>query len=139
MRLSTPAYEMFSKDGPYLQYIFFQQKPLGQVFRNTRQTLDQTLLPQEAAQIVADNLRLDPKIAGFNLLATQPATVDGHRGFKLLYTYKDRQGVTLRSIYYGVVLEHAFFNLRYTAAERHYYEKDLKAFQRMIETLHFPS
>ena len=58
MRLSTPSYDMFSKDGPYLQYIFVQERPLNQAFRHTRRVLNRTLLPSEAAEVVIDNLQI---------------------------------------------------------------------------------
>jgi hypothetical protein len=139
MRLSTPSYEMFSKDGPYLQYIFVQQRPLNQPFRHTRQVLNRTLLPNEAAEIVVDSLKSDPKIAGFELISSQPAILAGRPGFKLLYTHKDQQGVTVQSLYFGVAFEKSFLNLRYTAAQRYYFDKNFKEFEQMIKSLHLSS
>lgn len=139
MRLSTPSYEMFSKDGPYLQYIFVQQRPLNQPFRHTHQVLNQTQLPNEAAEIVVDSLRSDPRIAGFHLISSQPVTLDGRVGFKLLYTHKDQQGVTIQSLYFGVSFENTFFNLRYTAAKRYYFDKNFKEFEQMIKSVHLSS
>jgi hypothetical protein len=139
MHFSTPTYEMFSKDGPYLQYIFIQHRPLDKGFHHTKQKLNKTLLPHEAAEVVADNLRSDPQIASFKLLSSQPVTLDGQSGFKLVYTHTDRQGVAIRSLYYGIILNCSFFNLRYTAAQRYYFEKDLGVFEHMLSTVHFSS
>ena len=135
MRFSTPTYEMFSLDGPYLQYIFVQQRPLDQAFRYTRQTLDRRALPLEVAEVVLDNLRSDSQIGDFKLIASQAASLDGHPGFKLLYTYRDQHGVAFRCLYYGAVVGTTYFNVRYTATDRHYYEKGLAAFERMLRSL----
>jgi hypothetical protein len=135
MQFSAGDYEMYSKDGPYLQYILVQARPLLQGFRNSALKLKADMLPHEAAQVVIDNLRADSQIAGFQLLGNEPATLDGLPGFKLLFSYRNPQGVEVQSAYYGVVLPHAFFNMRYTAARRHYFARDLMAFEQVRQSL----
>ena len=139
MHLSTSESEMLSKDGPYLEYILIQSKPLSQGFRYTNQRIDPGMLPNEAAQLIADNMRSDPMIRQFRLLADEPAIVDGHAGFKLTYSYRDQYGVALKTIYYGAVLPDLFFNLRYTAAQRYYFDKELQAFNQAFQSLHLVS
>lgn len=135
MRLSTPAYEMLSKDGPYLQYILIEERPLAQGFRFTRRKMDAGMLPHEAARLIVDNLRNDPKVRHFEVVSNEPSTVGGQPGFKLVYTYRDQQGVDVQSVYYGVILPHCFFNLRYTAARRYYFAKDLAAFRQVRDSV----
>ena len=128
---------MLSKDGPYLEYILIQSRPLAQGFRFTRQKLDPDMLPHEAAQLITDNMRSDPMIRQWRLLASEPATVGGHAGFRLTYSYQDPNGVTTKTIYYGVILSNQFFNLRYTAAQRYYFDKELPAFNQVVDSLRF--
>lgn len=137
MHLSMQESEMLSKDGPYLEYILIQSRPLERGFRFTRQKLEADMLPHEAAQVIADNMRSDPLIRQLQLLAIEPATVDGHAGFKLIYSYQDPYGVEIKTIYYGVILPNQFFNLRYTAAQRYYFEKELPAFNQVFDSLRF--
>jgi len=139
MHLSTSKSEMLSKDGPYLEYILIQSKSLSQGFRYTNQRIDPGMLPNEAAQLIVDNMRFDPMIRQFRLLADEPVMVDGHAGFKLTYSYRDQNGVVLNTIYYGVVLPNLFINLRYTAAQRYYFEKELPAFDEALQSLRFVS
>jgi hypothetical protein len=139
MHLSTSESEMLSKDGPYLEYILIQSKSLSQGFRYTNQRIDPGMLPNEAARLIADNMRSDPMIRQFRLLADEPAIVDGHAGFKLTYSYRDQYGVALKTIYYGAVLPDLFFNLRYTAAQRYYFNKELQAFNQAFQSLRFVS
>jgi hypothetical protein len=139
MHLSTQESEMLSKDGPYLEYILIQSRPLAQGFRFTNQKLSPDMLPHEAAQLIADNMRSDPLIRQFRLLASEPAMVGGQPGFRLIYSYRDQYGVETKTIYYGVILPNLFFNLRYTATQRHYFDKELPAFNEVFDSLWFVS
>lgn len=135
MHLSMPQSEMLSKNGPYLEYILIQSRPLTQGFHFTKQKLNPDMLPHEAARLITDNMRLDPLIRQFQLLVSQPARVGGHPGFKLIYRYRDRFDVEIKSIYYGVILPNQFFNLRYTATKRHYFDQELPAFYKVVDSL----
>jgi hypothetical protein len=135
MQLSTQESEMLSKDGPYLEYILIQSRALAQRFRFTNQKLKPDMLPHEAAQVVTDNMRSDPLIRQLRLLASEPAMVGGYAGFRLIYSYQDPNGVETKTIYYGVILPNRFFNLRYTAAQRYYFDKELPAFNEVFDSL----
>ena len=135
MHLSTQESEMLSKDGPYLEYILIQSRSLAQGFRFTNQILKPDMLPHEAAQVITDNMRSDPLIRQLRLLASEPAMVGGHAGFRLIYSYQDPYGVKTKTIYYGVILPNRFFNLRYTAAHRYYFDKELPAFNEVVDSL----
>lgn len=139
MQMTTGNSEMLSLDGAYLEYILIQSKPLTQGFRYTKQRIFPGMLPNEAAGVIVDDMRSDPVIRQFRLLANEPATVGGQSGFKLTYSYRDQYDVTLKSIYYGVVLPDRFFNLRYTGAQRYYFDKELPAFAQTFQSLRFVS
>ncbi|MFO7712820.1 hypothetical protein [Desulfosarcina sp.] len=93
------------------------------------------MLPHEAVQLITDNLHSDPLIRQFNLLASQPAMVAGHAGFRLTYSYQDQLGVAVKTLYYGVILDELYFNLRYTATQRHYFDEELPAFNQLLDSL----
>jgi len=135
MHLRMPESEMLSKNGPYLEYILVQSRPLNKRFRFTKQVLDSGMLPHEAAQLIIDNLRSDPRFIGFQLLASAPAVTADHTGFKLTYSYVDKYGVTMKTIYYGVLLPDRFFNIRYTAAQRYYFDKELPTFKAVLGSI----
>lgn len=139
MRMRTPDYEMLSKDGPYLQYVLIQARPVDHSFRFTRRKLDHGMFPHEAAQVVVDSLSSDPKIKQFSLIGNEPVTLDRALGFRLEYAYIDSQGVDIQTVYYGAIAGHLFVNLRYSAAKRHYFEKDLAEFEQIRRSLRFES
>jgi hypothetical protein len=135
MQLNTQESMMLSKDGPYLAYVLIQSRPVDQGFRYTKQKLSPDMLPHEAVQLITDNLHSDPLIRQFNLLASQPAMVAGHAGFRLTYSYQDQLGVAVKTLYYGVILDELYFNLRYTATQRHYFDEELPAFNQLLDSL----
>ncbi len=137
MHMSMQDSEMLSKDGPYLEYILIQSRPLAKGFRFTRQKLNAGMLPNEAAQLIIDNLRSDPHIRQFRLLTNVPAMVGGQPGFKLIYTYQDPHGVTVKTVSCGVIFPEMYFNLRYSATQRHYFNKELPAFNQVLDSLRF--
>jgi hypothetical protein len=137
MRLTTQTYEMLSYDGPYLQYIFIQEQPLQQGLRNSRQKIGPAMLPHEAAAVIIDTLKSDTRIRNFHLLKNSPTMLGGKMGFRLIYTYTDDQDVQIKCDYYGVILPKTFFNIRYTAAQRHYFGKDVDRFQQTLASLRF--
>lgn len=135
MRLSTTAYEMVSRDGPYLEYILLREQPLTQGFQHTRRKIDAGMLPNEAAQVIIDNLKADPAIKQLTIIANEPAEVGGREGFRLVFTYRDQQDVDLRTDYYGAVIGSSFVSLRYNAAQRHYFHAELPAFRNALQSL----
>ncbi len=92
------------------------------------------MLPEEAAQIIVDELISDQNLVKLKLLDNTPAEIKGHDGFKILYTYSDSKGQTFKTLYYGFIKADTFFNLRFTAVDRLYFQRDIGAFKRMLNS-----
>ncbi len=125
---------LLTKDGPYQQYVLIQQRPLNKAFRYTKKKIRSGMLPQEAAGIIIDELASDRYLMNFSVIENAPATVDGHAGFKILFTYKDKKESQFKTLYYGFISGDAFYNLRYCAAMQHYFEKDIATFEQIISS-----
>lgn len=125
---------LITRDGPYIQYVLIQQRPLDKTFRNTQKKIRSRMLPQEAAGIIIDELASDRYLMNFSVIENAPATVDGHSGFKLLFTYKDKKGSEFKTLYYGFISEDSFYNLRYCAAVGPYFEKDIAGFEQIVNS-----
>ncbi|MDA8141509.1 MAG: hypothetical protein M0036_22935 [Desulfobacteraceae bacterium] len=137
MRLTTPTYEMLSKDGPYLQYILIQERPISEGFHATGQKMDTQMLPNELAQVVIDTIQVDRQIRDLYVLSAVPAMIGGRQGFKLIYTYLDQNSVEMKTIHYGALFPPYYFNLRYTAAARHYFDADENTFEQVAGSMRF--
>lgn len=125
---------LITKDGPFLQYVLIQERPLDRPFRHTQKIIRSGMLPQEAAGIIIDELASDRYLTNFRLIENAPAVVAGYDGFRILFYYKDKKGVEFKTLYYGFLNGDSFFNLRYCAPMQRYFEKDLPTFEKMIVT-----
>ena len=92
------------------------------------------MLPQEAAGIIIDELASDRYLMNFSVIENAPASIDGHAGFKLLFTYTDKKGSAFKTQYYGFINGDSFYNLRYCAAMEPYFEKDISAFEQIVNS-----
>jgi hypothetical protein len=136
MKFDAGAYVMISRDGPYLQYVLFQERPLERLFLNARKRLNADMLPQEAAQIIIDDLSSDPMVANFTVIENAPAVIDDHDGFRLLFSYSDPKGLTLKTAYYGFIHGQNYYSLRFTAPQRYYFDNDIDVFETMLSKFH---
>lgn len=133
-RIDHNQYLFFTKESPFLQYILAQNRPIGRSFRNTQKKIHTDMLPEEAAQIIIDELISDQNLVDLRILDNAPATINGYEGFKLLYSYSDFEGQKYKTLYYGFIKEDTFFNLRFTAADRIYFQRDIGAFRNILNS-----
>ena len=133
-KIDNNRYLFLTKESPFLQYVMVQNRPIGMMFRHTKKKIEKGMLPEEAAQVIIDEIGSDANILDFSVLANGPAEIRGHNGFRILFTYKDTEGARFKTLYYGFIKEDTFFNLRYTAAEQNYFQQDVGTFHRMLNS-----
>ena len=134
MMLDTDRYLLVSGDGPFLQYVLIQDRPLDRPFRNTKKKFNRRMLPQEAADVVIDEITSDQSVLNFEIIENAPTRINGHDGFRMVFTYKNREGLKLKTIYHGFLAGESFYNIRYTAVNRYYFSKDIEAFREVVES-----
>jgi len=130
-------YLYMTKEDPFLQNMIVQNRPIGMPFRFTKKKINKNMLPEEAAQVIIDEIASDENILNFIVLSNSPAEIQEHDGFMILFTYKykeDKEGSTFKTLYYGFIKGDTFFNLRYTAADQLYFQKDIETFRRMLNS-----
>jgi hypothetical protein len=79
-----------------------------------------------------DHLRARPGLRDLDLLEHTPATVAGKPGFWLVYTWKTSRGLRLKGVEYGIVDGQWIYRLAYEAIARHYFDRDLSAFEATV-------
>ena len=124
---------LITKDGAFQQYVLIQQRPIDRPFKKTGKTLRTGMLPLESAKIITDEIAADRNIMNFSILENNPATIDGHAGFRILFLYRDKNGAAYKTLYYGFIRGDSFFNIRYAAARQNY-DKDLADFNRILSS-----
>ncbi len=133
-KIDNNRYLFVTKESPFLQYIMVQNRPIGRSFRNTKKKIQKEMLPEEAAQIIIDELVSDQNLVNLRILNNTPATIKNYEGFTILYTYSDSEGQTYKTLYYGFIKEDTFFNLRFTAAARIYFQRDIGVFRSILNS-----
>ncbi len=129
MRANQDVTLVATRDGTLLQWILVERLQVGKPLRNTKKTLAAGMMPQEAAEVIADDLISNPEMKGLQIVENAPASVGGAAGFRLLAAFKDGDGLKYKSVVYGVLAPPWFYRLIYSAPERHYFEADLPAFE----------
>jgi hypothetical protein len=133
-KIDNNRYLFVTKESPFLQYIMVQNRPIDRSFRNTKKKIQRDMIPEEAAQIIIDELISDQNLMNLRILDNTPATLQGHEGFKILYTYSDSDDQVYKTLYYGFIKEDTFFNLRFTAADQVYFKRDVGDFRNILNT-----
>lgn len=121
-------------DGTALQEIRVIRRDVAKPFRNTKKTLTKESTPQEAAEVILDDLRTSPAYGGLEVLENGPATLSGQPGFRTAFGFKNGGGLAIRGVVYGAVVGEAFYMVVFYAPRRHYFERDLPIFEGAVRT-----
>lgn len=135
MRLNTDDYLFLTRDGEMLEYIMVQRLPCNSELKNTKKRIRPGMLPNEVAEIIIDNNRLNQDVLNLRVESNKPAKIDGRSGFELKFSYKDSEGLEFKSLYYGFLEGEWLYAIRYNASRRYYYQKEIKAFEKFFGTL----
>ncbi len=134
MKFKTDDYLLVSRDGPFLQYVLIQERRVEQPFKHTSKKMRKGMLAEEAAQVIIDEIGSDRGVSDFQVLENRPVRLNGLSGFKLVFTHKNRDGLVFKTQYYGFLLGAWFYAVRYNAAQRYYFDKDIQAFESILNS-----
>lgn len=127
---------VLTRDGLALQQISLQNDRVSRRdFEFTERKLASEMLPQEAAEVVLDDLRSSTAISDLDVLENGPTTISGAPGFKLVYTYHTFEGLPKKAVRYGILWKKQFYDLLYTAPARHYFDEHLGDFENMVASM----
>ncbi|WP_221029526.1 hypothetical protein [Actomonas aquatica] len=127
---------LMTRDGALLQTITINAAELKKALPYTERELSPQLTSYELAETIAGDLRSDPNRIGFSVLTNEPATIDGHRGFKLTVTYLSESNLRLQETRYGFVAGDELWTLALRAPQRHYHSRDLPVFEAVVQSFH---
>ena len=137
MKSNTAKSLLITRDGVWLQTIFVERFKATEELQHTKMKLEPSMLPHEAAEVIADNISSNPSVTDFTLLENAPTTIANRPGFKLLYQYKNKDGLQCKGMYCGFLSGDWFYALRYTAPARYYFDKDVGTFEKVLSSFTF--
>ena len=126
---------VYSKQGKPLQMVLVRVESLDKELNFTKKKFTKGMLPHEAAEIVADIVRANPEFAQQEIIENAPATIAGHKGFKVAYRFQTPEGLRKQAVQYGFMTDDQLYLLAYEAPTRYYYATVLPTFERIKESL----
>jgi len=134
MRLNSEHDLLITRDGLLLQHVLIERGRVDRPLMHTKKTLTRGMQPQAVAEIILDNITSSERTLDVKVKENRPVQVGRHRGFRLVYGHRDKNGLRFKSVLLGFLAGDDFYLLRYTAAERHYFAKDLATFEQLVTT-----
>lgn len=134
--LEAPEGLVLTRDGLVLQQIRVERAAVEKELKFTKRKFDVNLPPHEVAEIELDGHRSNPNVFNLTVQENVPATVDGRRGYQIVYTWQTKDGYRLKRIQYGFLEGKWVYRLVYQAAARHYFDRDLATFEKLRESFH---
>lgn len=134
MKLNAQENLSATRDGFALQAIAIGRVEADKPLPTTKKTLKKGMLPQEAAEVIIDAFSSDPDFLNLKILENVPAKVAGHPGFRGVWTYRLTDGLGKKTLFYGFFANDGYYYIRYTAAQRYYYDRDLETFENVVRS-----
>jgi len=132
MRLNAKEDLLVTRDGLLLQLVSVERAVVDKPLKNTKKTLTRGMQPQAVAEVIIDNFQSSESMLDVKVLENRPAQIAQQRGFKLVYTHRDKNGLRFKSVLHGVLAGDVFYAIRYSAAERYYFAKDLPTYEQVL-------
>jgi hypothetical protein len=130
---------LVTKDGPRLQHVFIERVPVDSPLSHTKKRLARGMIPQEAAEVILDNIGSNERLTGFEVRENRPARVGGAPGFRAVVTYKTKDGLRMKSVVYGTLVGDALYVIKYAAPQRYYFDRDAAAFEKVAQSFKLES
>lgn len=126
-----------TRDGLVLQELIVATHDLKKPLPASKRVLTPNLTPYELAEAIADDLRSNRELLAFELVANEPAQIGGSDGFALTVRYQTKDKLRITTRIGGVLHSGKLYTLRFAAPTRHYFERDLPAFETALGSFKF--
>ncbi|MDQ5984610.1 MAG: hypothetical protein CSYNP_00305 [Syntrophus sp. SKADARSKE-3] len=132
LNIKDSKYVIMTRDGIRLQSISVETFPVEKALKYTKKKLTKDMLPQEAAEVIIDNAKTNPVHSNFEIIENVPMTIAGHQGFKVVYSFRSKDGLRSRSVYCGFIHDGFCYGIVYAAAARYYFDKDFQTYEKVL-------
>jgi hypothetical protein len=133
-KLNNVEYFMLTREGAFSQYILVQQRHVDKPFTHAEKRLNRYMSPQRAAEVILDEIRSDNRILFFHLSECVQTQINQYNGFKMIYTYKEKDGLNFLTVFYGLLEGDWFYCLRYSVEVKKYNDKDMETFEKVLDS-----
>lgn len=134
MRFNNPDQLLITRDGLLLQYILLKRMDIKEPLGFTKKSIVKGMSTYEVSEVVLDDIASNQEVLNYKIIENIPFEIGGMPGFRAVFTFKNRDGLKLKSVYCGFLVDKWFYEIRYTAALRYYFDKDIRNFELVLES-----
>jgi len=134
MKFRSPTALLFlTKDGELLQNISLYREKIGKELLISKKKFAKEMLSQELSETLVNELSLDQKKHNFKVIENIPVKLGGRDAFRVTYSFNTADNLKLKTVIYGFIKDKFVYFIQYEAAEQHYFDKDIAAFDKFIQ------
>lgn len=119
-----------TRDGPALELIAAERRPLNEAFKKVRQKLTPQTPPSDLANYWIASMR--GQDSAWRVLENRPARLGGHPAFEVMIERKTRRGLRIRDLTYGCAGEDGVYLLSFEAPYLHFFDSYRPTFERVV-------
>lgn len=86
------------------------------------------------SEVVLDDMTADRGFMNFKVLENKPAEIRGVSAFRAMFSFTDGKRIKYKSVYYGFIAKKSFFSIQFLAPSRHYFDKYLPIFEKVVQS-----
>lgn len=124
-----------TRDGLQIQTLRVEYRSHEKAFPGIKKPSNADLLPAEAAELLLADLKSDKALANIKLLENEPSRIAGQPGFRLHGEYRDERGAKFDLVAVGRVTQAGLLVVFYRALSTHYYPRDIKTFEQVVDSV----
>jgi len=128
-----------TRDGGGVQSMNVARWNLKNELRISKRKIVLDMLPQEIAETLLNEWKLERGASGFHVDENAPVKIDGVDGFRIKYGFKNGEGVGFRFVFYGFIFKKRFYSVRFGALEQYHYDRDLPVFEAFMKSFRVQS
>ncbi len=127
-----------TRDGFPLQSIYIGRTRVDEFeLKYTKKKLAKGMLPQEVAEVLLDNMASNPAMSNLEVKENSPAKISGKPAAKIVVMFRNKDGLKMKTISFRLVMDEWLYTISYTAPLRYYFDRDAKAFEKIVTHFRF--
>jgi len=125
---------IITKDGMFLEFIEIRNRDFEGDDQFTKKKLSAEMAPRELAEIILDEWVTRGDFTNMTVHENKPVTISGIPAFRAVLSYREHCGLLHKVVYCGFIKDDKYFSIWYEAPARHYFDKYLPVFEKVVQS-----
>ncbi len=125
---------IITKDGVSLELIEIRYRAYEGDDQFTKKKLSAKLSPRELADIILDEWTTREAFFNATVHENKPVTISGIPAFRAVLSYREHCGLLHKVVLCGFIKDDKYFSIWYAAPARHYFDKYLPVFDKVLQS-----